>query len=244
MHTAMLEKPRTYTQQDYMHIARWMVGYVNRFAGGRYDEILTLLHRSQTRAGGPALRLAQALWAFHYRNMYPDDKRWEVEEENTFAHLMHHHMEKAKSHYRVFRAMEIFATMRLHVYRDLLLKTIELDPADTPNPLRRALRRFDETVLGAHKRVRQHHMLKRVMQALGRANPADDEIMLAAINAAHALAVWRIDTTRGEAFADFQQAANTALGLRYRNLAYLAHKNPQLEEAILLLGKALNQPRA
>ncbi len=241
MHTETLEKPRIITQADYMNIARWMVNYINRFASGNYDEIATLLHRSQSRAGGPALRLAQALWNFHYRVMYPQDHKWEIEEENTFAHLANRHMKESKSHYRVFRAMEIFKDMRLRTFPDFLLPTIEQEPVSTPHPLRRALRHFDETVLGAEKRVRQQHQLKAVMVELGNANPSDEAIFMATIAAAHAFAYWRIDTTSSEHFAAFQKATNHALELRHRNATYLGHHNPRLGSAIGILGKALSQ---
>lgn len=242
MHAEILvPTTKTVSHPQYMLVARWMVNYCNRNASGRYDTIATHLRRSQVKAGGPALRLAQAVWDFHYRTLYPEDPKRIVEEQNSFAHLRDHHMVNLKKQYHVWQAMHDFAKLREYHYEDSVLNLIAQPPLETPHPLRAAMRHLDEK---AHRsqRVSHHPLFRQVLQAISLSNPTDESFLLHTVETAELFADWRLDTTSSQAFEDFQKATNLVLNIRHRNRAYLEHNNPQLDLAIGLLGRCLRTP--
>lgn len=222
--------------------ARWLVEFRQQHSRQNYADILFHLRKSQERAGGPALRLAQAVWNYDYRVLFPKDMPLRVVEENSFAHLMQQHRSIAKSHrYHVWDAIEVFAAQRKATFGEAILPVVEEPPLGEENPLQHAFYRLMQDA----SRLRGSS-ISRVVHLLATTNPSAPviaEILVKAIQAAASYARWRHDTTRIMLFDDFREQTREVLSERLRQQAFLNNVAPPLVEAIGLLGGLLaNKP--
>lgn len=219
--------------------ARWLVEFRQRHSSQNYADILFHLRKSQNRAGGPALRLAQAVWNYDYRVLFPNDGPLKVAEENSFAHLMLRHRSMAKSrNYHVWKAIEMFAAQRKARFGEALLAVVTEPPLAERNPVQHAFYHLVKAMHGMPGRKPNH--LVHLLATTNPSAPAIAEILVKAIQATTTYALWQHNTLDIELFTTFQEQVNELLHQRYKQRAFLGNVAPPLVEAISRLHRLLS----
>lgn len=100
-------------RRQYMEQARFMTLFWSYRSAHDYHAITSRIFNSQDIAGGPALRLANAIWDFEYALKFPRSKVFRLREEASFSRLVEEHRNTpAARRYHVWNAMEMFIPMR------------------------------------------------------------------------------------------------------------------------------------
>lgn len=213
-----------------MRGARWAVRFRQRYSRLPYGDILELLECSSDRAGGPAMRLANALWAFDERMMFPNCLALQGREEDAFAHLWHEHRDRAKQRkYRVWQAIGLFAELRMTHFGAAMLPVAPLPPLERKDPLKRAMYQLDHSPSSP--------TLRKVLECMATTNPAHPApeahtLLLETARAACAYADW-LRAGDVDAFRQFCLRVETARRLRHRHIDWV--ENTPVNEAITLL---------
>lgn len=192
--------------------------------------VLTELQLSQLRAGGPAARLAEAIWNAQHRYRHPRDKHLIALEENSYNHLISGHRSRAKAHqYHVWKAIEAYCPLRERAFGQGSFLTPSPPPlGEAVNPVRNALYKLN----GWYLHTRKPH-LQQMVAKLMLPNPTkwEQEIVAVAI-AATAFETWKAKTHESGLYNAFMEA-NNAAWVHFHKQPFLW--NEPLGEAFTLL---------
>lgn len=175
-------------------------------------EVHKELRLSQTRAGGPAARLALAVWNAHYRYRFPKNKHFAAVEENSYNHMMGRHRSTSKAHrYHVWKAIELYSPRREAMFGQASLFTPEEPQLGTEiSPLRHALYKLH---MRATKSSRLY--LREMLEALMMMDPTHWETEIINVSkAAIAFANWQATSLSPE-WAAFEAAMEKAMAPFY-----------------------------
>lgn len=200
-----------YSRDNGMLLARWIMAYLNQ---RRTDlaQIAKLVQDSSQRASGPALRLADAAWAAHWRERF-GTPALTAEEENRFQHLLANHIDATKAaDYRVWQAIGAYVGVRITLFGPPLLVGQALPPIEHDSPLRRHQRVLFRLVLRARESrdVWLHQLLLEVEQITP--NPG----MLLALELLAEMLWWRLAKGRDATVLVKQQEAQRAFWAYYQ----------------------------
>ena len=240
--------PHTINQMECFATAVAMVQNRNRASGRRYTGILFPLVDSFTRAkrskkprpnaGGPAIRLAQALWDLDYRMLFPNDKTLIAAEENSGGHFYHFYAGLAEDPYYISQAARAFRNLRLSVLSAFptMPKTIQPDADATITPLCKALLEMDATVYnaGVPSKIQRNPHLRKIIRAVSNAYPLPEELPLAVIRAVPDL-VWYLRAPTEGNFHTMRKHYEELKALQYKHTHQLHIWDTELNEAINLL---------
>ena len=221
--------------------ARWMVQFRQHHTPKpAYDEIIFHLNKSGAQMGGPAFRLALAVWNYDYRVLFPRNKHIVTEEENTFAYLCANHrsLKKSRVYGKVWSGMEAFVELRQHTFGSpILAVTTEPKLEISQFPLQNTLHRLDAA---AH--TVRNAQLNAIVHNLALANPASDirPTIMEAAECAMAYAAWRHQTTSLALFDAFRNQTNALLKEYYKQRQWLDNVSPTWVKALHLLRQALS----
>ncbi|MCA3243924.1 MAG: hypothetical protein INF43_01280 [Alphaproteobacteria bacterium] len=206
-----------YDRDQGILLARWIFTYLNQRRHG-LECINQLVQNSSDKASGPALRLADAAWAAHWRERFATPALI-TEEENRFQHLLANHRDATKAaDYRVWEAIGQYVALRTTLFGSPLLVGQPLPPLEADSPLRRHQRMLYRLVMRAkeHRQAWLHQLLGEVEQITP--NPG----MLAALELLAEMLWWRLANGQDERVKQRQPETQRAFWAHYRANPWLA----------------------
>lgn len=246
--TGASSPPHTINQMECFATAVAMVQNRNRASNREYKAILFPLVDSfenakkaasngkpRPNAGGPAMRLAQALWDLDYRMRYPTDAYLREAEENSSAHFYHYYADLADGPFYISQAAQAFRKIRVTLVGDFpkMPENVQPEADATPSKLCLALIDMDNAVYkpSVPLSVQKHSVLKQVMQAVSTAYPQPDELLIRITQAIPDF-VWSLKEPTGYNFHMAREHHDPLKALQYKHSVQLQSQNTELNKAI------------
>ncbi|RYG61664.1 MAG: hypothetical protein EON60_02635 [Alphaproteobacteria bacterium] len=202
--------------------------------------------RTHPNAGGPAMRLAQALWDLDYRTLFPTDKTLIEAEENSSAHFYHYYADMAGRPFHISKAAQAFRNLRVNLVGDFPKMPENVQPhADaTPSKLCLALLEMDRAVFNpvVPVSVQKNRTLTQVLGAVSSAHPQPDELLIRITQAIPDF-VWFLREPTGYNFHKAREHHDPLKALQYKHRIQLQSQDTALNKAISALCRAI-QPVA